>query len=170
MRVEPFHGRRPEERDRDHRGSQNLTHASRSSQDRPGAKGTTCEPRAGSRLLRASAPRTMLEAMVTMRSAASSSRRRTLRRATGLGALVAVTLALGCGGESVSVDGDGGEAGEPSGGTSSGGSGATSGGTSGFGGSAGTGTGGSSTGGSTVEPPDTDPGCPDTSAPPGTYE
>jgi hypothetical protein len=111
--------------------------------------------------------------MVTIRSgqfARASPRRRTFRRATGLGVLVALALVAGCGGESVSVDGDGGSAGEASGGTSSGGSGAASGGTAGFGGTSGAAQGGSSTGGTMVEPPDTDPGCPDTPVPSGTYE
>ena len=109
--------------------------------------------------------------MVTMRlgqSAVPSARRRALPRATALGVLIAVAVGAGCGGESVSVDGDGG--GEPSGGTASGGASGSGGASSGAGGTSGAGKGGSSTGGTSVEPPDTDPGCPDTPAPPGTYE
>jgi hypothetical protein len=113
----------------------------------------------------------MLREMVTMRPGQPSVTRvragvcRVRCLLTVLGALV-----VGCGGQSTLVEGDDGAAGEgaaPSGGTSG------QGGTSGFGGTSGTNTGGTSgasTGGNAGEPPDTDPGCPDTPAPPGMYE
>ena len=119
--------------------------------------------------------------MVMMRSGqppASNVRGRAWRR-FAFGCFVALGLSTSCGGESVSTsdDGDGGEGAEgavPSAGTT--GSGGTTGGTGigGFGGSAGVGTGGSAgspqTGGSGGEPPVTDPGCPDTPAPPGVMQ
>src|SRR5688572_13880804 len=111
--------------------------------------------------------------MVTMRLGKpprACIRRRSWVRAVGLGAFASLLVMLGCGGQSKQVVGDGGEAGE--GATSSGGVAGTTGGT-GVGGTAGIATGGrggSGTGGAAGEPPDTNPGCPDTPAPPGFRE
>jgi hypothetical protein len=107
-------------------------------------------------------------------------RRRSWRGAVALGLLAPLLVSLSCGGRSKRVPGDG-DAGEgaegaaPSGGASIGGSsGSGTGGSAGLGGTAGFGKGGTSgssqTGGVAGEPPDTNPGCPDASAPPGFYE
>jgi hypothetical protein len=106
--------------------------------------------------------------MVTMRSGKPSSIRGPVR-AVALGAFASLLVMLSCGGESVQMVGDGGEAGE---GASSAGGAATTGGTS-FGGTAGVargGRGGTSSGGSSGELPDPNPGCPDAAAPPGFRE
>jgi hypothetical protein len=109
--------------------------------------------------------------MVMLRSGQPSAARARngARRGLCFGVIGTVLLA-GCGGHSSVVEGDEGGAGEgaaTSGGTTGTGGIGGAGGTSGAGNS---GTAGTSTGGSAGEPPDTDPGCPDTPPPPGRYE
>jgi hypothetical protein len=118
----------------------------------------------------------MLGEMVLMRSRQPSASRAlaSLRRKAGLGALAGIALSVGCGGQSASIDGDDGNAGEGSAGAAPSGGTGNRGGTSGLGGTAGLGKGGTSgssqTGGVAGEPPDTDPGCPDVAPPPGVRE
>jgi hypothetical protein len=108
--------------------------------------------------------------MVMMRPAQpTASRAREVARQAALVALVVGVALSGCGGESIAVSDDGnGDAGE--GAESTGGFAGTTGlgGTGGKGGTSGMS--GSSTGGRMTEPPDTNPGCPDTPPPPGFYE